>query len=104
MAFNRLFLMFFGILAYTNPAIELPARDTPSSNYKLPSDKEMLESCRQAALKAVPGKVTSFQIHNAPEGFHYRFEIEDQDQVIWEVVCDVASQKIIWTQRQRELR
>ncbi|MGJ0427819.1 PepSY domain-containing protein [Methylobacter sp.] len=104
MAFNRLFLIFYGILTYTNPAVELLAGGTPSSNYKLPSDKEMLESCRQAALEAVPGKVVSFQIHNVPEGLHYRFEIEAQDQIVWEVVCEVASQKIIRTQRQRELR
>jgi hypothetical protein len=104
MAFNRFFLIFFGMLVYTNPIVELLADRAPSGNYELPSNKELLDSCRQAALSAVPGKVISFQIHHMPEGFHYRFVIEAQDQIVWDVVCDVASQKIIRTQRQQELR
>lgn len=92
------------MLADTNPSVELLVEREPLGNYELPSDKEMLESCRQAFLKAIPGKVISFQIHHRPEGFHDRFVIEAQDQIVWDAVCDVVSQKIIRTQRQQELK
>jgi hypothetical protein len=99
MAFNKIALIFFGILVYMNPAVELLADRVPFDSYALPHEKSILDSCRQLALKAIPGKVKAFQIHNTTHGFHYRFEIEAQDRTAWEVVCDAASRKITQTQR-----
>ncbi len=100
MAFNRIVLILFGMLAYMNPAAELSATSEALDKYEVPRDKGIIESCRKSALEAIPGKVMSFQAHNTANGFHYRFEIEAKDQVIWEVLCDVSRGKIIRTQQQ----
>jgi hypothetical protein len=47
------------------------------------------------ALAAHPGNIQSMHVRNTPEGFHYRYEILDQNGFTWSVTCSAATQKII---------
>lgn len=66
--------------------------------YALPRDKRTMEACQQAALTAHPGKVQKLSPRNTSEGFQYRFEIEDRDGVVWVIVCDATTQRVVTDQ------
>jgi len=98
MTSNKFFIIFYSILLVC-PVTKLLADDSAKPlPYALPQDKSGLESCEQVALKAHPGKVTSFKTHNTADGFHYSFEIEAKDRTDWTVVCQASTGKIIQAQ------
>jgi uncharacterized membrane protein YkoI len=63
--------------------------------YALPRDKRTMDACRQLALAAHPGTVQKINPHNTSDGFQYHFEIEDRDGVMWVVVCDARSERVV---------
>jgi uncharacterized membrane protein YkoI len=94
----KLIAACYGLMLLASPGSALPADRTAYDPYAIPRDKTTIESCRQAALAARPGRVEKFEVRNTSEGFHYRFEIEGPNRLRWAVICDAATQHILKTQ------
>jgi len=87
-----------GVMLSTLPAISVFAEGNAFDRYALPRDKRAIDACQQVALVAHPGKIQQMQPRNTSEGFQYRFEIQDREGMMWVVVCDATTQRIVTNQ------
>jgi len=66
-------------------------------SYPLPSNKAMLQPCREAALKLHPGVVERLSGRAQQGVYYYVFLIRDSDGIDWLIACHARSGRIVKT-------
>jgi len=76
------------------------ANATDSGRYTLPPSKVYLESCKRDALALHPGMVEEQRLLNSDGNFRMLYRISVHDGSEWDVLCDLASGKIIHNEQE----